>query len=87
MTLQYLDFFGQELNIGDAVIYGTTMSQGRGFNLGEVIKFTPKKVTVRNILEPSWNGEPVENSVYPQELLKAEQEQVTLFLLKRNPND
>lgn len=41
------DYFHQELNVGDSVIYGTTSEQPRGFDYGVIIRFTPKLVEVR----------------------------------------
>jgi hypothetical protein len=44
-TPTFKDFFGQELAIGDEVVF---CSQGyRQMKIGRIEKFTPKRVTVR----------------------------------------
>jgi hypothetical protein len=72
------DFFGQELAIGDTVIWGTTMGEGRGFEFGTVDKFTPKKVTVKKAKQSYYN----EASCYANQLCKVDPELITMKLLK-----
>lgn len=76
-----LDFFGQEINIGDTVIFGTTMGQGRGFEFGVVSKFTPKKIAV-NCPAQKWRQGSTTTSCYAEQLCKVDPELVTLKILK-----
>ena len=91
------DYFGQELNIGDSVIYGTTTNEGRGFNIGIVVKFTPKKVTVEDpmkkgmrwVRDPSQvsggfyaANQPILSQCYPEQLCKVDPELLTIKILK-----
>ena len=94
-TTSRYDYFGQELEVGDSVIYGTTMSEGRGFNIGTVIKFTPKKVFVENPLKKGrlwvkdkskeygghWVAGPEQSQCYPEQLCKVDPGLFTIKLL------
>lgn len=91
------DYFGQELQLGDVVILGTTMDQGRGFNIGTISKFNPKTIIVDDALKKSmrwvydktleakgsWDlNYPKQYTVKSHQLLKVDPELLTLALLK-----
>jgi hypothetical protein len=79
MTDIRYDFFGQELAVGDTVIWGTTMGEGRGFEFGTVKVFTPKKVTVTRANKDRWSND---CSCYANQLCKVDPELITMKLLK-----
>lgn len=93
-----IDFFGQELQVGDTVIYGTTSSQPRGFNAGIIIRFTTKKVEVENPLKKTgrwikghshehggyWEKNlPEISQCYPEQLCKIDPGLLTIKLLQQ----
>lgn len=59
-----LDYFGQELDVGDTVIWGTVTGEARGFNCGTVVKFNPKKIVVADALKKHWRGTWVKDKTY-----------------------
>jgi hypothetical protein len=76
------DFFGQELAVGDTVIWGTAIGYGRGFEFGTISRFTPKKIEVVTPIKKHWDGKPWSASCYPEQLCKVDPELVTMKLLK-----
>lgn len=74
------DFFEQDLAIDDLVLFGTTMSQGRGFEVGKIVRFTPKMVVVE---VRNWRDIPGTKNVYSDDLYKVDEQLMTLYLLKR----
>lgn len=91
MDVRY-DFFGQELQVGDTVIWGTTTGQPRGFDFGVICRFTPKMIEVQYFgrtgsawdkVEQKWLfDQPMTSKVYPDQLCKVDPELVTMKLLK-----
>jgi hypothetical protein len=78
-----LDFLGQELNVGDVVVYGTAMSQGRGLNIGSIVKFTPKLVEVSQII-PKFSSWRASSSVrcYAKDIMKIDTAFATVAILR-----
>ena len=73
------DFLGQELNIGDYVIF---MKQHyREFSMGKIVKFTPQKVRVK------WGtSDWAELLQTADQLVKVEGEEVFAYALKNGIN-
>lgn len=86
------DFFGQEIQVGDTVIWGTSTNEGRGFNYGVVSEFKPKMVLVSHVNKKGmkWNRQTesydfdcmVQNLCYAKQLCKIDSELVTLKLMQ-----
>lgn len=82
------DFMGQEIEVGDAVIYSLA-SYGRGLLIGQIAKFNPKMVSVKRIYphgHTHWQtGKDKPDNVYNTDLCKVDENYVTLLLLKKKP--
>ena len=74
LSVQHKDLFGQELEIGDCVVYPRSNSM----MVGTVAKLNPKMVGVKGI-GSRWG----DCNKYPQELVKVSGAEVTMYLLKK----
>lgn len=72
------DLFGQPIAVGDCVVY----PRSNLMMVGTVIKLNPKMVGVRAVGSRSWGSA----NKYPQELVKVNGAEVTMYLLKNNKN-
>ena len=75
------DFLNQDLAAGDHVIIGSTVGQGRGFRVMQVVKFSAKMVQVTNPDTYTWSKKTL--SVYPNQLVKILPEQLTWWAISR----
>ncbi len=74
------DLFGQELNIDDIVIYGTSTGTARGFEWGKIVKYTPKKIVVKKCGKKlSWGNQ---SQLYPEQVVKIDPEMALLKVLR-----
>jgi hypothetical protein len=78
------DFLQRELSIGDQVAVAGRGEYNKGLALGEIIKFTPKRVKVRFPLNVTWRGKPDERAVLCDDIVLLEPIDVTMYLLKRS---
>lgn len=88
------DYFGQELNIDDTVVWSNKSTEARGFNFGTIVKFHPKMIEVLHATKKTarWNPAPrnwtfdcpTYVKLYPEQILKVDPELVTLKLLVNN---
>ena len=79
------DYFGRELAVDDCVVFSTQNL----FQVGRVIKITPKQVSVLgyDYARKSWRtGESKGTFKYGHEVLKVDPQEVTMYLLKK-PNN
>lgn len=84
------DFLGQELEVGDYLVYGTTMSSGRGLYIGRIVKFNPKTIKVAVVVDTNgiyidsderyYNGL---HNLYSCECLKIAEEALVVYKLTR----
>lgn len=76
------DFFNQELAVGDTVLTSTPMGSGRGFMIGTVERFTPKKVVATRLkLKSSAYSNSSSFTCYPAELVKLDDRVVSMKIL------
>lgn len=72
--IQHNDLFGQPLGVGDCVVY----PRSNLMMVGTVVKLNPKMVGVKAVGGRSWGSA----NKYPQELVKVNGAEVTMYLLK-----
>jgi hypothetical protein len=77
------DFFEQDLAVDDWVLFGTPMDKGRGFYVGKIVKFNPKKVLVKYDKGARATGQTSETLLYSEEMFKIDEHLMMLYLLKR----
>jgi hypothetical protein len=75
--VEHQDLFGQDLEIGDCVVY----PRGNSMTVGTVAKLNPKMVGVKGVGR-SWGN----CNKYPTELVKVSGAEVTMYLLKKSAN-
>lgn len=68
----HVDLLGNELNVGDYV----AASYFKSLAICQVTKLNPKMVGVKQVGK-SWN-----KNVYPDEMIKIDPEQVTMYILR-----
>lgn len=71
---EHLDLFGQQLMIGDCVVY----PRGTNMTVGTVIKLHPKMVGVKGV-NSRWD----DCKKYSTELVQVSGAEVTMYLLKK----
>jgi hypothetical protein len=76
------DFLNQDLAAGDHVIMGSTVGQGRGFRVMQVVKFSTKMVQVTDPYATTKWGKK-NTSVYADQLVKILPEQLTWWAISR----
>lgn len=70
----HCDLFGQSLAVGDCVVYPNS----NGLVVGTVIKLNPKMVKVRRVnVKWDWTS-----NKYPNDVVKVQGAEVTMYLLK-----
>ena len=74
LSVQHKDLFGQQLEIGDCVVYPRSNSM----MVGTVAKLNPKMVGVKGI-GSRWG----DCNKYPAEIVKVNGAEVTMYLLKK----
>ena len=74
------DFLKRELEIGDSVIFITPGY--RGYTLGRIDSLTPSKVRVLTGWQ-SWDGRPNTLLQDPNQLVKVDGPNLTMYLLKK----
>lgn len=70
------DIFGQELLVDDCVVY----PQSNNMQIGKVAKINPKMISVKSLTKNGWRSETLK---YPQDLVKVQGPEVTMYLLTR----
>ena len=79
------DYFGRELAVDDCVVFSTQNL----FQVGRIVKITPKQVSVMgyDYARKNWRtGETKGTFKYGHEVLKVDPQEVTMYLL-RKPNN
>lgn len=71
------DFLGQDLEIGNFVVYGTTMNKSRGMVLAKVVKFTPKMVCCEREINKKVD------KVYETDMMKVDDKVVFTYKINR----
>ena len=79
VTPEHKDILGQPLALGDAVVFPSS----NNLYVGTVIKLHQKMVKVRRIGARTRYGE---SNKYPADLAKVSGAEVTMYLLKHQPN-
>ena len=73
---EHKDKLGRVLAIGDCVVY----PDGNTLDIGTIKKFSPKMIRVQEVPTGKWKGR--EKSKYPNDMVKVEGPEVTMFLIK-----
>lgn len=71
---EHRDKLGRLLNLGDCVVY----PQSNSMLIGTIQKINPKMIKVTNVPK-GWPGESLK---YPQDLIKIDGPEVTMYLIK-----
>jgi len=82
---EHKDYLGHDLEIGDCVVYSTNNL----FQLGRITKFGEKQIRIvgYDYARKNWRtGETRGDLKYPNQCLKVDGEEVTLYLLQKNHN-
>ena len=75
VILEHRDLLGRVLNIGDCVAY----PQSNNLAIGVIRKLNPKMIGVKRIGHTGWGSE---KNRYPQDCVKLEGPEVTMFIIK-----
>lgn len=82
MTTQHKDYLGRELAVGDCVVF----SSRNLFQLGRIVKFGQKQIRIvgYDYARRNWRTNEVKGDLkYPNQCLKVDGEEVTMYLLKK----
>lgn len=79
VEIEHKDKFGRVLSVGDAVVYPSHNS----LELGTVKKLNPKMVKVWEAGRPAGRWYTGVNK-YPEDLVKVDGPEITMFLLRKN---
>lgn len=72
---QHKDIFGQDLVVEDCVVY----PQSNSMRIGKIVKINPKMISVKELSSKGWRSDALK---YPDDLVKVQGPEVTMYLLK-----
>ena len=70
---EHQDLFGQPLAVGDCIVFPSYNTM----HVGTIVKLNPKMIRIKRVGSRAW-----EQNKYPQDLVRVEGAEVTMYLLK-----